>query len=81
MKRAAELSGDSHLSQTQTTETRIAENKRAPTGSNAAQSTTTIAIERATRTRVDRRSCKCANTLPCIGRNPGGPEAADPQTR
>ena len=36
-------------------------------GSNAAQSTTTIAIERATRRRVDRRSSTCASTLPFIG--------------
>ena len=67
--------GDGHLSQSQTTATRNAENTRAPTGSNAAQSTAPIAIVRATGTRVGRHSCKCANTRQI---SDGGPEASDP---
>lgn len=64
----ADVSGLSSLPQNQTTTTRITANKY-PMGSLMAQSPTTMAIVRATLTRIDRHSCKCANTSSSIGRD------------
>ncbi len=72
-----DVSGLSPLPQNQTAATRITANTY-PMGSLATQKPRAIAIVRATLTRIDRHSCKCANTPPSIGQHPGGPEASDP---